>query len=63
MLQGQAIAGLTVPYVKRLEDNISLTEIVSALRDASREISEAMGAPLAAKKAATTPKKPGAAKE
>jgi len=43
-LQGEAIAGLTVPYVKRLEDKITLTEVVSALREASRRISEAMGA-------------------
>ena len=61
-VQGQAIAGLTVPFVKRLEDNISLTEIVTALREASREISEAMGAPLAAKKVAAH-KKTVAAKE
>jgi DNA-binding IclR family transcriptional regulator len=47
-VQGQAIAGLTVPYVKRIEDTISLTEVVSAMREASRKISEAMGAtPLA----------------
>jgi DNA-binding IclR family transcriptional regulator len=47
-VQGQAIAGLTVPYVKRIEDTISLAEVVSAMREASRKISEAMGAtPLA----------------
>jgi DNA-binding IclR family transcriptional regulator len=43
-VQGQAIAGLTIPYVKRLEDTVTLTDIVTALREASREISEAMGA-------------------
>jgi DNA-binding IclR family transcriptional regulator len=47
-VQGQAIAGLTVPFVKRIEDTISLAEVVSSLREASRKISEAMGAtPLA----------------
>jgi DNA-binding IclR family transcriptional regulator len=43
-VQGQAIAGLTVPYVKRLEDKIPIAEVVSTLRQASRQISEAMGA-------------------
>jgi len=61
-VQGQAIAGLTVPFVKRLEDHISLAETVTALREASREISEAMGAPLATKKPVTT-KRPVAARE
>jgi DNA-binding IclR family transcriptional regulator len=42
--QGNAIAGLTIPYVKRIEDTISPTEIVDALRNASRQISDAMGA-------------------
>ncbi len=42
--QGNAVAGLTVPYVKRIEDTISVPQIVSALREASREIGEAMGA-------------------
>jgi DNA-binding IclR family transcriptional regulator len=42
--QGNAIAGLTVPYVKRIEDTINATSIVEALARASREISEAMGA-------------------
>ena len=42
--QGQAIAGLTVPYVKRIEDTIGVPEIVDALQEASRQISEAMGA-------------------
>jgi len=42
--QGNAIAGLTVPYVKRIEDTIGPAEIIDALSRASREISEAMGA-------------------
>lgn len=42
--QGNAIAGLTVPYVKRIEDPIGVPEIVEALGEASRQISEAMGA-------------------
>jgi DNA-binding IclR family transcriptional regulator len=42
--QGNAIAGLTVPYVKRIEDTISPAEVVDALARASRQISEAMGA-------------------
>jgi DNA-binding IclR family transcriptional regulator len=42
--QGDAIAGLTVPYVKRIEDTIGVPEIVERLRKASRQISEAMGA-------------------
>jgi DNA-binding IclR family transcriptional regulator len=44
-VQGQAIAGLTVPYVKRLEDKIGPIEVVEGLRVASRQISEAMGSP------------------
>ncbi|MDE1175758.1 MAG: IclR family transcriptional regulator [Edaphobacter sp.] len=42
--QGNAIAGITVPYVKRIEDNISPTEVIESLQRASRQISEAMGA-------------------
>ncbi|QNI37228.1 IclR family transcriptional regulator [Edaphobacter albus] len=42
--QGNAIAGLTVPYVKRIEDTVSVQEIIDALSEASRQISEAMGA-------------------
>jgi DNA-binding IclR family transcriptional regulator len=48
-VQGQAIAGLTVPFVKRIEDTVGLAEVVSALREASRTISEAMGATPSAK--------------
>lgn len=43
-VQGQAIAGLTIPYVKRLEEKVSMNQIVEAVREASRKISEAMGA-------------------
>jgi len=42
--QGEAVAGLTVPYVKRIEDTINVLEIVSATKVASRAISEALGA-------------------
>lgn len=42
--QGMVVAGLTVPYVKRMESTISAPEIVSALGMASRAISEALGA-------------------
>lgn len=42
--QGNAIAGLTVPYVKRIEDTIGVPEVVEVLRKASQQISEAMGA-------------------
>ena len=42
--QGNAIAGLTVPYVKRIEDTIAIPQVVDALAQASRQISEAMGA-------------------
>lgn len=47
--QGDAVAGLTIPYVKRLEDPLSMAEIVSALSKTSQQISEAIGAlpPLA----------------
>ena len=43
-VQGQAIAGLTVPYVKRLEERLAMQDVVEAVREASRKISEAMGA-------------------
>jgi DNA-binding IclR family transcriptional regulator len=46
--QGSAVAGLTVPYVKRIEDTVSIPQVIDALRTASRQISEALGAmPLA----------------
>ena len=57
-VQGQAIAGLTVPYVKRLEDKISIAEVVSALREASQKISKAMGAMPPATQAESTRKRP-----
>lgn len=47
-VQGQAIAGLTIPFVKRFEDKITVADAVKALGEASREISEAMGATPAA---------------
>jgi DNA-binding IclR family transcriptional regulator len=43
-VQRQAIAGLTVPYVKRLEDKMGVTEVLRALREASSRLSAAMGA-------------------
>jgi DNA-binding IclR family transcriptional regulator len=42
--QGNAVAGLTVPYVKRIGDKIGVPEVVKALRTASQQISEALGA-------------------
>ena len=42
--QGNAVAGLTVPYVKRIEDTVGVPQVIAALRTASRQISEAMGA-------------------
>jgi DNA-binding IclR family transcriptional regulator len=43
-VQGQAIAGLTVPFVKRIEDTIGIADAVNSLRQASKKLSEAMGA-------------------
>ena len=42
--QGTAVAGLTVPYVKRIKDTVGIPQVIAALRTASRQISEAMGA-------------------
>ena len=42
--QGKAVAGLTVPYVKRIEDTVGIPQVIDALRTASQQISEAMGA-------------------
>lgn len=42
--QGNAVAGLTVPYVKRIEDKISVPDVVKVLRVASQKISESLGA-------------------
>jgi DNA-binding IclR family transcriptional regulator len=41
--QGDAVAGLTIPYVKRIHDTISIDKVVSTLRSASQQISEALG--------------------
>jgi DNA-binding IclR family transcriptional regulator len=62
-VQGQAIAGLTVPFVKRLEDTIGIPDAVNSLYEASRKISEAMGAtprtkPVPAARPGTSRKKP-----
>src|ERR1700722_13512310 len=62
-VQGQAIAGLTVPFVKRIEDTIGIADAVNSLREASRKISEAMGAtprakPVPAARPGTRRKKP-----
>jgi len=38
------VAGLTVPYVKRIEDKIGVPDVVEVLRVASQQISEALGA-------------------
>lgn len=45
---GEVVAGLTVPYVKRIGDTIKVPDVVEVLRDASREMSEALGAGLPA---------------
>jgi DNA-binding IclR family transcriptional regulator len=50
-VNGNAVAGLTIPYVKRLEDTVGLADVVRVMRDASQEISEALGATPAAAKA------------
>jgi hypothetical protein len=42
--QVNAIGGLTVPYVKRIEDTIGIPQVVDTLAEASRQISQAMGA-------------------
>lgn len=61
--QGDAIAALTVPYVKRIEDSISVAEIIDALREASSQISEAMGALTEeTQEAPAAPKKQSSAK-
>jgi DNA-binding IclR family transcriptional regulator len=40
---GNAVAGLTIPYVRRIEDKIGIPDVVKVMREASREISEALG--------------------
>ncbi len=42
--QGNAVAGLTIPYVKRIQDTIGIPQVINVLRKASRQISEAIGA-------------------
>lgn len=42
--QGSAVGGLTVPYVRRIEDTIGIPQVVDSLRRASQQISEALGA-------------------
>ena len=44
--QNSAIAGLTVPYVTRLEDNISKEDVLKRLKSASEEMSIALGCTL-----------------
>jgi DNA-binding IclR family transcriptional regulator len=48
---GNAVAGLTIPYVKRIEDTVGIADVVRVMRDAGREISEALGAAPASAKA------------
>ena len=38
------MAALTVPYVKRIEDTVTVSDVVKVLRVASQKISEALGA-------------------
>jgi DNA-binding IclR family transcriptional regulator len=42
--QGHAAAGLTVPYLKRPDNGVGITDVVDVLRVASRRISQAVGA-------------------
>ncbi len=56
--QGSAVAGLTVPYVKRIGDKVSVPEVIKTLRTASRQISEAMGAPPITSKQRAAQEKP-----
>ena len=42
--RGNAVAGLTVPYVKRIQDTVGVPQVIRSLRNASRQISEALGA-------------------
>ncbi|HMF65290.1 MAG TPA: IclR family transcriptional regulator [Edaphobacter sp.] len=61
--QGSAVAGLTVPYVKRIEDTVSIPQVIAAMHKASQQISEAMGALTEAEaKAEAKAKKRGAGK-
>ena len=42
--QGNAVGGLTVPYMKRIEEKVSIPDVIRVLRAASQQISEALGA-------------------
>jgi DNA-binding IclR family transcriptional regulator len=42
--EGDAVAGLTVPYVKRIQDKIGIPDVVKVLHVAARKISESLGA-------------------
>jgi DNA-binding IclR family transcriptional regulator len=52
--QRNAVAALTIPYVKRIEDTIGLSKVVSSLRTASQQISEALGAEAPEEKSSRT---------
>jgi DNA-binding IclR family transcriptional regulator len=41
--QGRAVAALTVPYIQRLHDEVSMDEVERALVEAAKEISAAIG--------------------
>ncbi len=57
--QGSAIAGLTVPYVKRIADTVGIPQVIESLRSASLEISEAMGAVTSTQETRLKPGQPG----
>jgi DNA-binding IclR family transcriptional regulator len=57
--QGNAVAALTIPYVKRIEDTVTVPDVVKVLRVASQKISEALGAALKPEK----PRRPKKEKE
>jgi DNA-binding IclR family transcriptional regulator len=59
--QGNAIAGLTVPYVKRIEDTIDAATVTEAIGRASKQISEAMGAVSEPEAELPSPRKRGIA--
>jgi DNA-binding IclR family transcriptional regulator len=48
--QGNAVAGLTVPYVKRIQNKISIPDVVKILHVAAQQISESLGATTAQEK-------------
>jgi DNA-binding IclR family transcriptional regulator len=57
--QGNAIAGLTVPYVKRIEDTIDPATVTDAIGRTSKQISEAMGAVSELEAEPSSPRKRG----